>query len=285
MTHKISKIIALCCCLLLAGPAMAEEVDGPPVAIDWPEAIAPLYTEHQAAHVVRSTMAITTSEGATYLVDVPLFETPGGELNCYDIAAAAPFFAPPAETAALAMGRLVQDELAALGVTLVTAEAQAPVVDEALLLDMSSGAMVSYALPMMFEGPYVYLVAVAEAPEGARLWVCADQVLLGSYFAKAPWDAMLAQADTPLKEAISALIDGAKAARMEGVIGTVTVTASDSINIRARGSADSEAIAKARAGQTFDTLGQETPGGWYAVLLPSGETGYVSPKLVSFQEK
>lgn len=74
---------------------------------------------------------------------------------------------------------------------------------------------------------------------------------------------------------LPALADGS------GVIGTVLVTNSASVNIRSGGGTGYPIVAKAAPGDIFEVIGQ-ADSGWYELLLDDGSTGFISNRLVAF---
>lgn len=67
------------------------------------------------------------------------------------------------------------------------------------------------------------------------------------------------------------------------VIGTVTIDPPNTINLRAEGNADSALVGRGAPGETFDCTGI-AESGWFEILLPDGQTAYVSPKTSTFTE-
>lgn len=67
------------------------------------------------------------------------------------------------------------------------------------------------------------------------------------------------------------------------VIGTVTIANSESTKVRAQSSADSEQISLVHPGEHYDCAGV-AENGWYEILLPDGNTGFVSNRLAVLRE-
>jgi hypothetical protein len=65
-------------------------------------------------------------------------------------------------------------------------------------------------------------------------------------------------------------------------LGTVTVSAKNSANVREDSSADSELVYIARHGQSYRVL-SIAENGWFEIQLPDGKTGFISPQLVEHQ--
>lgn len=70
----------------------------------------------------------------------------------------------------------------------------------------------------------------------------------------------------------------------EDYAGSVTITSSGWVNIRADGTVDSDIIGRARPGEVYLTYGTNE-NGWYAILLEDGQLGYISPRMVEFMPK
>lgn len=66
------------------------------------------------------------------------------------------------------------------------------------------------------------------------------------------------------------------------LVGEVTVRFHTVVNIRAGDSTDHALIAKGQPGQIFPTTGQ-TAAGWYEIVLPDQQIGYLSGKLVTYR--
>ena len=65
------------------------------------------------------------------------------------------------------------------------------------------------------------------------------------------------------------------------IIGTVTVTANNYLNVREGGSTSYARITTIPTGSSYPVL-SIAQSGWYEILLPDGRTGYVSNNLVDF---
>ncbi len=65
------------------------------------------------------------------------------------------------------------------------------------------------------------------------------------------------------------------------VIGTVLVTNSANVNIRAGGDTSYAIVGRASPGAIFEVIGQAASG-WYEILLDDGSTGFISNRLVAF---
>lgn len=66
------------------------------------------------------------------------------------------------------------------------------------------------------------------------------------------------------------------------IIGQVTVTHYNNVNIRSGGSTDYPAVAVGTPGQTFQCTGFAVTG-WYEIILPDNTTGYISNNLSTLQ--
>ena len=65
------------------------------------------------------------------------------------------------------------------------------------------------------------------------------------------------------------------------VIGTVTITNPNYVNVRSGGGTSYEVIAQVQPGSVYPCVGIAASG-WYAILLDDGRTGYVSNTITSF---
>ena len=83
---------------------------------------------------------------------------------------------------------------------------------------------------------------------------------------------------------VSFTSDGAKTYSPSGVIGAVSVNTKDMINVRAGNNKDTDLVMSVCPDAMFLCLGVDPQTGWYQILLPTGQTGYVSPKLTHLSE-
>ena len=65
------------------------------------------------------------------------------------------------------------------------------------------------------------------------------------------------------------------------VIGTVTITNPNYVNVRSGGGTSYEVIAQVQPGSVYPCVGIAASG-WYAILLDDGRTGYVANTITSF---
>ncbi len=65
-------------------------------------------------------------------------------------------------------------------------------------------------------------------------------------------------------------------------IGVVTVTAKNTINLRAEPNAESKRVAESSNGRKYDCL-EISPEGWYKIRLKNGTVAYVAPTLVEYE--
>ena len=83
---------------------------------------------------------------------------------------------------------------------------------------------------------------------------------------------------------VSFTSDGAKTYSPSSVIGAVAVNTKDMINVRAGNNKDTDLVMSVCPDAMFLCLGVDPQTGWYQILLPTGQTGYVSPKLTHLSE-
>lgn len=83
---------------------------------------------------------------------------------------------------------------------------------------------------------------------------------------------------------VSFSAQGARTVGSEQTLGIVQITSNDFANIRTQPNQDADWLAGVSPGITLDCI-EIAKNGWYCVVLPSGEAGYVSNKLCDLQKK
>lgn len=82
---------------------------------------------------------------------------------------------------------------------------------------------------------------------------------------------------------VSFSTDGAHAYNVSAT-GMVTVNTQDQVNVRAQADKNADLLMSVCPGATFLCVGQDRATKWYQILLPTGQYGYVSNKLVTYSE-
>lgn len=71
---------------------------------------------------------------------------------------------------------------------------------------------------------------------------------------------------------------GVQTSRNSEALGVVQIVSSDFVNVRSAPDQNSEWLAGVSTGVSLDYI-DVAKNGWYCVVLPSGQTGYISNKL------
>lgn len=100
------------------------------------------------------------------------------------------------------------------------------------------------------------------------------------------WVAVLCEGDlgyVRMSDEAAFSADGAQAGDVPA-IGVVSVTAQNMVNVRAGNNADTALLMCVCPDASFLCVGIDAQTDWYEILLPTGQTGYISPKLAELAE-
>lgn len=116
----------------------------------------------------------------------------------------------------------------------------------------------------------VYLVILSTGGDESQLWVLADQPIVREYMQ----GVTLSPETNDIDVLLASWLQGPQPV---GQLGTVEITIRGA-NVRAGDSQESERVAKVQQGDQFPLM-EVMASGWYRILLPDGQEGFVSPKV------
>lgn len=121
---------------------------------------------------------------------------------------------------------------------------------------------------------YLYINLITDQADIG--WICAEDAVV------APVTALLSGRDDIADVWLGLAGNAASedyAFDMDFALGTVTITGSGSVHVRAGDGTDYASLGKVKPGDTFLSVGQADTG-WYKIALDNGQIGFVSPKVV-----